>query len=52
MRIKQIYHKRGGSSSKLGPIIDEYTQLFTKHLNDAIDYFKDKQDLLKEIIFI
>lgn len=42
------YHKRGGSSSKLGPIIDEYTQLFTKHLNDAIDYFKDKQDLLKE----
>ena len=42
------YHKRGGSSSKLGPIIDEYTQLFTKHLNDAIDFFNNKKDLLKE----
>lgn len=42
------YHKRGGSSSKLGPIIDEYTQLFTKHLNDAIDYFADKEEILKE----
>lgn len=41
------YHKRGGSSSKLGPIIDEYTQLFTKHLNDAIDYFTDKEEILK-----
>ena len=42
------YHKRSGSSSKLGPIIDEYTQLFTKHLNDAIDYFISKEDILKE----
>ena len=42
------YHKRGGSSSKLGPIIDEYTQLFTKHLNDAIDFFDNKKEILKE----
>lgn len=42
------YHKRSGSSSKLGPIIDEYTQLFTKHLNDAIEFFDNKKDLLKE----
>jgi len=42
------YHKRGGSSSKLGPIIDEYTQLFTKHLNDAIDFFDTKKDILKK----
>ena len=41
------YRKRGGSSSKLGPIIDEYTQLFTKHLNDAIDFFDTKIDILK-----
>lgn len=42
------YHKRGGSSSKLGPIIDEYTQLFTKHLNDAIDFFDNKKEILKQ----
>lgn len=42
------YHKRGGSSSKLGPIIDEYTQLFTKHLNDAIDFFDTRKDVLKK----
>ena len=42
------YHKRGGSSSKLGPIIDEYTQLFTKHLNDAIDFFDARKDVLKK----
>ena len=41
------YRKRGGSSSKLGPVIDEYTQLFTKHLNDAIDFFDTKIDILK-----
>ena len=45
------YHKRGGSSSKLGPIIDEYTQLFTKHLNDAIDFFDSKKDILKKYKF-
>jgi len=42
------YHKRGGSSSKLGPIIDEYTQLFAKHLNDAIDFFNSKKDIIKK----
>lgn len=35
------YHKRGGSSSKIGPVIDEYTKLFTKHLNDAIEFFSE-----------
>ena len=33
------FRKRGGSSSKLGPVIDEYTKLFAKQLNKAIEYF-------------
>lgn len=45
------YHKRGGSSNKLGPIIDEYTQLFAKHLNDAIDFFNTKEDILRQYKF-
>ena len=40
------YHKRGGSSSKIGPVIDEYTQLFAKQLNDAIEYFDKKKDII------
>lgn len=35
------YHKRGGSSSKIGPVIDEYTKLFAGHLNDAIEFFSE-----------
>ena len=42
------YHKRGGSSKKLGPIIDEYTQLFRKKVNDAIDTFNNKKDVIKQ----
>lgn len=42
------YHKRGGSSKKLGPIIDEYTQLFRKKINDAIDTFNNKKDVIKQ----
>ena len=48
---KLSYHKRGGSSSKLGPVIDDYTQLFAKYLNDAIEFFDKKKDILKEYKF-
>lgn len=45
------YHKRGGSSNKLGPIIDEYTQLFSKQLNKAIKYFSPSNEMAwKEIL--
>ena len=45
------YHKRGGSSKSLGPIIDEYTQLMRKNVNDAIEYFEAKKDILKKYKF-
>lgn len=48
---KVTYHKRGGSSKSLGPIIDEYTQLMRKNINDAIEYFDNKKDILKEYKF-
>ena len=45
------YHKRGGSSKSLGPIIDEYTQLMRKNINDAIDYFETKKEAVKKYKF-
>ena len=45
------YHKRGGSSKSLGPIIDEYTQLMRKNINDAIDYFEAKKEAVKKYKF-
>jgi len=48
---KVTYHKRGGSSKSLGPIIDEYTQLMRKNVNDAIEYFEAKKDILKKYKF-
>ena len=45
------YHKRGGSSKSLGPIIDEYTQLMRKNINDAIDYFESKKEAVKKYKF-
>ena len=48
---KITYHKRGGSSKSLGPIIDEYTQLMRKNVNDAIEYFDSKKDILKQYKF-
>ena len=45
------YHKRGGSSKSLGPIIDEYTQLMRKNINDAIDYFESKKEEVKKYKF-
>jgi len=45
------YHKRGGSSKSLGPIIDEYTQLMRKNINDAIDYFDSKKEEVKKYKF-
>lgn len=45
------YHKRGGSSKSLGPIIDEYTQLMRKNINDAIDYFEEKKEVVKKYKF-
>lgn len=48
---KVTYHKRGGSSKSLGPIIDEYTQLMRKNVNDAIEYFDSKKNVLKEYKF-
>ena len=45
------YHKRGGSSKALGPIIDEYTQLMRKNINDAIDYFDSKKEEVKKYKF-
>ena len=48
---KVTYHKRGGSSKSLGPIIDEYTQLMRKNINDAIDYFDSKKEEIKKYKF-
>lgn len=48
---KVTYHKRAGSSNSLGPIIDEYTQLMRKNVNDAIDFFDTKKDILKNYKF-
>lgn len=45
------YHKRGGSSNKLGPVIDEYTQLFSKQLNKAMKYFSPSNEMAwKEVL--
>lgn len=47
---KVEYHKRGGSSGKLGPVIDDYTKMFARQLNDAIMFFsKENKSAWKEI---
>lgn len=40
------YHKRSGNTSKLGPVIDEYTMLFVKSYSDAMSHI----DKYKEVI--
>lgn len=44
------YHKRGGSSSKIGPVIDDYTKMFAPMLNKAIDFFSEKNPQVYEEI--
>ena len=44
------YHKRSGSSSKIGPIIDDYTKMFAPKLNQAIEFFSEKNPQVFEEI--
>lgn len=48
MKDEITYHKRSGVSKRLGPIIMGYEQLFRKSINDAIDYFNTKKDIIKQ----
>lgn len=45
---KIIYHSRGGNISRLGPIIDDYQRLFRKNINDAIDVFDSKKNIISK----
>lgn len=40
------YHKRSGNTSRLGPLIDEYTLLFVKSYSDAISHIEKYKDLI------
>jgi len=45
------YHKRSGNSKSLGQFIDEYDQLMRKNINDAIDYFNKRENIIRQYKF-
>lgn len=46
------WHKRSGNSNKPGPIIDEFTLLYSPHLEKAVNYFTPLKEQLKEYRFL
>lgn len=42
------FHKRSGNSTKLGPIIDEFSRLMVKSYNTAIDNINAHKDIVKQ----
>lgn len=46
------WHGRSGNETKVGPIIDDYTKLFSKSVNDAIAHLENKKDIIKKYKFL
>lgn len=46
------YHKRSGSTNKPGPVIDEFTLLYSRHLHNAIQYFNNRKEEISKYRFL
>lgn len=46
------WHGRSGNETTVGPIIDDYTRLFSKPINDAIAHIEPRKELFKNYKFI
>ena len=46
------WHGRSGNETTVGPLIDDYTRLFSKPVNDAIAHIETKKDIVKEYKFL
>lgn len=46
------YHGRSGDETHIGPLIDDYTRLFSKPVNDAIAHVEKHIDVFKKYKFL
>lgn len=46
------FHGRSGDETHIGPIIDDYTRLFSKPINDAIKHVEKNKDVFKAYKFL
>jgi hypothetical protein len=46
------FHGRSGNETTIGPIIDDYTRLFSKPVNDAIEHIEPRKDIFKRYKFL
>lgn len=46
------WHGRSGNETTVGPLIDDYTRLFSKPINDAIEYIEPRKDIFKNYKFL
>lgn len=46
------WHGRSGNETTIGPLIDDYTRLFSKPVNDAIEHIEPRKDVFKKYKFL
>lgn len=46
------WHGRSGNETTVGPLIDDYTRLFSKPVNDAIAHIEPRVDIVKRYKFL
>ena len=46
------WHGRSGNETTIGPIVDDYTRLFSKPINDAISHIESYQEIIKNYKFL
>ncbi len=46
------YHGRSGNETTVGPLIDDYTRLFSKPINDAISHIEPRKNVFKKYKFL
>ena len=46
------WHGRSGNETTIGPLIDDYTRLFSKPVNDAIAHIEPRKEVFKQYKFL
>lgn len=46
------WHGRSGNETTIGPLIEDYTRLFSKPINDAIAHIEPRKDVFKKYKFM
>ena len=46
------WHGRSGNETTIGPLIDDYTRLFSKPINDAIAHIEPRKNVFKKYKFL